>query len=308
MIAGLRLTRELADQVIFGMENQDRAYFLDCETAMVVAEDHVDEAAIDLRYLELPEWRSVDGYNLMERFVAGLRNPLFRERLRQILASGRGVFRQFKDTLHERPEIERRWFSFKEREMRQIVSEWFNDLREREGLERLEVVGADSETDSLIESDFTFRPAVRDDLAAIREGDRAGFFEAYETLAPEIVELLFTRSRRAVAAPDDSASRVLVAETQGGDFAGFLWAESQTGTRYSVEHVVQLFVLSDYRGLGLANELLVHYLDQARGDGVAEVIIDLPGEAMALEKRLRDMGMVSHSASVRVQLDRWGRD
>ena len=192
--------------------------------------------------------------------------------------------------------------------MRQIVSEWFNDLREREGLERLEVVGADSETDSLIESDFTFRPAVRDDLAAIREGDRAGFFEAYETLAPEIVELLFTRSRRAVAAPDDSVSRVLVAETQGGDFAGFLWAESQTGTRYSVEHVVQLFVLSDYRGLGLANELLVHYLDQARGDGVAEVIIDLPGEAMALEKRLRDMGMVSHSTSVRVQLDRWGRD
>ena len=308
MISALRLTRELSDQVIFGMENQDRDYFLDCETATVVPEDHLDPSAEKGRYIVLPEWRSVDGYNLMERFVAGLRNPLFRERLRQILASGRGVFRQFKDTLHERPEIERRWFSFKEREMRRLVADWFNELREREGLERLEEIGADSETDNLIESDFTFRPGSTSDNAEIEQFDRLGFFESYGDLAPGLGESLYRRSRRNAPAVDSSSSRVLVAETQGGEFAAFMWAEVLNEADTRVDWVLQLYVLAEYRGLGLARELLFEYLRRAHDEGATEVIIDLPGKALELQNKLCEMGMVPHAGAVRVQLSRWMRD
>ena len=308
MISSLRLTRELADQVIFGMENQDREYLLDCETETVVVAGQIEGPIDPERFLELPQWRSVDGYNLMERFVASLRNPLFRERLRQILASGRGVFRQFKDTLHERPEIERLWFSFKEREMRAIVADWFNDLREREGLERLEMVGVDAETENLIESDFSFRAASQPELAKVREFDGEALAEEYDGISAEIVELLCQHERRGLPDVEDEGSRVLVSETQGGEFAAFLWSIVRSSGSVRVDHIIQLYVVPEYRGLGLARQLLTEYLGRAHGEGAQEVIVDLPGNTAEFERKLLEYGMVRHGGSVRLNLGRWYRE
>ena len=114
----IRLTRELADQIVFGMENQNHVFYLDLDTQTVVP-DPPGLADADARYVRLPSWRPVDGYNLMARFVASLRNPIYRERLRTILGSGRGAFRQFKDAIGEREDIERLWLAFKQRKMRE---------------------------------------------------------------------------------------------------------------------------------------------------------------------------------------------
>jgi GNAT superfamily N-acetyltransferase len=308
MISELRLTRELVDQIIFGMENQDREYILDTHTGRVVVADQVDVDAKKGRFVVIPQWRSVDGYNLMERFVAGLRNPLFRERLRQILASGRGVFRQFKDTLHERPEIERLWFSFKEREMRGLVTDWFNDMREREGLERQEMVGVDSETDSLIDSDFVIGPLGEREIAEIEELDREGMIEALEGVSMPLAEVLYRHERESVPAPDDPDVRVLIAETQGGDFAGFVKATVLSHGGMRVDHIAQLYVLPEYRGLGLARRLLFQYFELAHREGAQECLVDLPGKAMDLERKFFEYGMVPYSSRLRLNLDRWYRE
>ena len=149
------LTRELIDQIMFGMENQDTDFLLDLYDQKVVRIDELPDEGQDdeARYIPLPEWRSVDGYNLMEKFVASLHNPIYREILRSILASGKGVFRQFKDALKERQEIERLWYRFKEREMRAHVVEWYNVLRESWGLARIGDP-EDEGTEVLVLSDF----------------------------------------------------------------------------------------------------------------------------------------------------------
>ncbi|MFW6313725.1 MAG: UPF0158 family protein, partial [Spirochaetota bacterium] len=203
MNPSLRLTRELIDQIVFGMENQDREYVLDTEEATVIPAEQIPEGAPAERYLSLPAWRSVDGYNLMEQFVATLHNPIFRSRLRAILASGRGVFRQFKDTVRERREIERLWFNFKERAMRDLVTDWYNDLREHEGLERLEAMVAETETDQLVESDFAFRGVEAGEVELIRSLDREAFDEVFSDTEAGIVEAFYAQFRDGLPGPGE---------------------------------------------------------------------------------------------------------
>ena len=307
MNPSLRLTRELVDQIVFGMENQDRDYVLDTDEARVVPADQVESEETGERYVELPEWRSVDGYNLMEQFVATLHNPIYRARLRAILASGRGVFRQFKDTVRERREIERMWFAFKEKAMRDLVAEWFNDLREREGLERLELEDAETETDQLIELDFAFRPAAEGELATIAALDREAFDEIFETSDPDTVDLYYQASRASIPAISDAASTVLVTETQGGDFAGFLWAVTRRSGEASVAYIVQLYILPEFRGFGLARETLRTYCRGAHERRLGEVHLSLAGRALDLEASFSGYGLTRHSVELVIDVDRWYR-
>ncbi|MCK4542485.1 MAG: GNAT family N-acetyltransferase, partial [Spirochaetales bacterium] len=146
------MTPEIMDQIIFGMENQEKTFILDTDTDHVVPAEETEKESF--RYIPIPEWKSSDGFQLMEMFTASMRNPILRERFREALSSGRGVFRSFKNILKERPEIERLWFSFKEKEMRKRVREWYNQLAEVWGLEKL---GPEPEdTEELVMSDFSY--------------------------------------------------------------------------------------------------------------------------------------------------------
>ena len=89
----MELTPELIDQIIFGMENQISYYYLDLEQGKVEEESQLEEEqrTDESRYILIPRWSSADGFQLMERFVDSLRNPVFRERLREALASRKGV-------------------------------------------------------------------------------------------------------------------------------------------------------------------------------------------------------------------------
>ncbi len=307
MNPSLRLTRELIDQIVFGMENQDRDYVLDAHEGTVIPADQAHPDNDDDRYVALPEWRSVDGYNLMEQFVATLHNPIYRTRLRSILSSGRGVFRQFKDTVRERRDVERLWFAFKDQAMRELVVEWYNDLREREGLERLELEPAETETDQLVESDFVVRTARDDELEAVSALDRDAYDDMYPDTHPDIVAAYYADDRDRTPAPRDPASTILVAETQGGDFAGFLWAVARRSGDAAVAFVRQLYVLPEFRGFGLARELLHVFCHRAHEQCWSEVRLPLAGTSLDLETSFTSYGMEKQCVVLELDVDRWYR-
>lgn len=307
MNPSLRLTRELIDQIVFGMENQERTYVLDTEDALVIPLDQASTDEMGVRYLELPEWRSVDGYNLMEQFVVTLHNPIVRGRLRTILASGRGVFRQFKDAIRERREVERLWFAFKERRMRETVVEWYNDLRERDGLERLEWMVSETETDELVESDFAFRLATTEDLELVASLDRDAFNEVYPDLDPATIDLYYAYFRAAAPAPDGPDSTVFVAETHGGDFVGFLWAIVRTRGDASIGFVQQIYVLPEYRGFGIARGLYHTFCRHAHEQRIGDVQLALHGAGLDLEGNFTAYGLVRHATFLRIDVERWYR-
>ncbi len=302
----IRLTRELADQIVFGMENQNHVFYLDLDTQTVVP-DPPGLADADARYVRLPSWRPVDGYNLMARFVASLRNPIYRERLRTILGSGRGAFRQFKDAIGEREDIERLWLAFKQRKMRGTVTEWVNDLRELWGLERLELT-EDEETLPLIASDFVISDGDEGHADLARTLDREAFAENYESDSELLVNLLYDYHRAGMPDPGNPDSVILVAETPGKEVAGFVWAVTLRRGEIVVSVVAQLYVLPEYRGMGLARALLREHLLRCHSRGYSEAVVELIGRACEYEDGLSELGLARDSGTMRVRLDRWFRE
>ncbi len=307
MIAEVHFSRELIDQIIFGMENQEHKFYLDTQDSSVVPSAERVPDAPEERYIPVPPWRSVDGYNLMEQFVAMLHNPIFRERLRSILASGKGVFRQFKDTVRERREIERNWYTFKDRHMRALVTEWFNEMREREGLERLAELDTHDETDELVDIDFVFRGMREDEAQQIESLDRDAFSEIYENLSGSLVDLHFREQRAHKPDLRHEESRVLVAETLGEEFAGFLWARVMREGEAQAAFVQQLYVLPEFRGLGVARALLERFFAESHAAGVAQVVFSLNGAAFGFVGKFESYGMSRVGAKLTLDVESWHR-
>ncbi|MFW6223746.1 MAG: GNAT family N-acetyltransferase, partial [Spirochaetota bacterium] len=68
------MTPELADRIIFAMEDQHEDFMLDTETGDLLPVEEMDETdrqeleAPD-RYVPVPEWTPAHGFRLMERFA-----------------------------------------------------------------------------------------------------------------------------------------------------------------------------------------------------------------------------------------------
>jgi GNAT superfamily N-acetyltransferase len=266
------LTRALIDDILFFMEDQNGIFVLDTHQGMVIStdDDEFDKTDEDEgRFLSLPEWEPSDGFRLMERFAAALRNPVAREELTAALDRGRGVFRAFKDTVSRYPEVEKRWFNYKDREMKREIIAWYNGLRESWGLEQ---IGSEPEDIAgLVLEDFRFRGGTAGDRDAAEELHRisrescGGDEEAPHGLAAEIAEGINQGSF-----PGDIC---LVAETAGGEFAGYI---SAVYTAPSFIHIRALEVRPEYRGLGLGETLLARLLEKADSKNIPRVSIDLP--------------------------------
>jgi GNAT superfamily N-acetyltransferase len=269
------LTDALIDDLLFAMEDQMGILFLDTREGVVVSENNVDwEDDEDNRFIDIPEWDSSEGYRVMERFAAGLKNPAVRKKLSAALDRGKGVFRAYKDALEPHPEIEQLWYAYKEQEMKKAVLDWYNGLRTEWGLES---IGAEpEETEDLVLEDFRFRAPAPSDEAAAAKLHRLCLEEA--------------PPKGAVLPWSFPAQLSLAAETGNGDFAGYISAVIQEKTL----SIIALEVRPEYRGLGIGEALLTRLLETEEARGTPEVLFDMPNTAEGFSRVLLRESFIPH--------------
>jgi GNAT superfamily N-acetyltransferase len=274
------LTETLMDDILFSMENQGGHFLVDTQEGIVVEagselQDRLEQDKEGTRYIDLPRWTSSDGYRLMERFVAVFKNPIVRNELLLALDRGKGVFRAFKDTLNHYPEAEKRWFSFKEQELKQEIVHWYNALRDEWGLAR---IGTEpEETEELVREDFIFREPHQRDYTAAEELHYRCLEEYRKLKKPILKSGAFFKDLRGF--PGELA---LVAETSSGDFIAYISVEQQDKTL----HIAALEVQSEYRGLGIGEELFSRLLDRIDPRAILYITMDLPIEVEGFSRVL----------------------
>jgi GNAT superfamily N-acetyltransferase len=286
------LTQELTDEIIFAMEDQTGHFLFDSAEGRCVASRESGAVEDDDRYYAIPLWDSVSGFRMRERFVAQLRNPIMREDLRGALASGHGVFRKFKDILKGSPEIERLWFLFKEREMRLLVLEWYNGLRDFWGLER---VGAEpEETEEIVSQDFSFRERAGEDGEAFEEIEALLSSVEGEIARENPLELSEAIGEIAarIRGDDDGAEWTLAAETADGDIAGVARSAPVPEGSFLSAQITAVAVYPEFRGLGLGKELLARTVAHWRDRGYRWLVFAIPVVPPAFRPALHRAGFV----------------
>ncbi|HNY21635.1 MAG TPA: UPF0158 family protein [Treponemataceae bacterium] len=246
------LTPELTGEIIFAMEDQSGRFLFDSIDSRCVSARGSDDD--EDRYYSIPTWDSVSGFRMMDRFIAQLRNPVVREELRSALSSGHGVFRKFKDILKSHPEVERLWHLFKDRELKAVVLDWYNDLRDFWGLER---VGAEpEETDEIVSQDFGFREYAEEDeteLAALFDSIEREIAEGLPPALSGAIEELSERIGESSALGEELS---LLAVAPEGEIVGAAISMPIPEGSFLSALVSDIAVYPEFRGLGLGKELL----------------------------------------------------
>ncbi len=217
------LTDVLLEAIIQALENQEEKFLVDAEKETLVSA--CGKVADEELFYSLPSWTSASGFELREDFVRSLHNPLARESLMDVLHSGRGVFRNFKNELKNYPVIERRWNLYKNKKMRLFVDDWYNSLCEVWGLEKLDIEPEDN--DYVLLDDFAFLPYKKEDSSFISSVlDSA---DDYEKDWPY---------------------------TLSNEFAGFITVSPVSERTQDIVVITGFYVQEKFRGLGIGTELL----------------------------------------------------
>ena len=271
------LTESLIDDIIFSMEDQNSEFVFDSKSASLVPLDCLlvseqDELGENENIYPLPEWTSDKGFEIMERFAENVRVPKVREELQRVLANGRGVFRNFKNVLKEYPHIEKRFHNFKKSEMRAVVVEWYNSLRESWGLEKLNQDF--EEYNELIQEDFEFHPYnhQKDNDCVVNEANK---------VAEEIKAVFGGNMAKAIAhfwlrkfnyeSPADIDG--IICRTLSEEFAGCLLFSKCESFAKNVVALTAVFVNQNYRGLGITRELFSRGISYLKKSGIQSFII-----------------------------------
>ncbi len=271
------LTESLIDDIIFSMEDQNSEFVFDSKIASLVPLDCLlvseqDEFGENENIYPLPEWTSDKGFEIMEKFAENVRVPKVREELQRVLANGRGVFRNFKNVLKEYPHIEKRFHNFKKSEMRAVVVEWYNSLRESWGLEKLNQDF--EEYNELIQEDFEFHPYnhQKDNDCVVSEANK---------VAEEIKAVFGGNMAKAIAhfwlrkfnyeSPADIDG--IICRTLSEEFAGCLLFSKCKSFAKNVVALTAVFVNQNYRGLGITRELFSRGISYLKKSGIQSFII-----------------------------------
>lgn len=258
----------LLQKILFAMENQTEKSAIDARNSAVISYDGQPNES---EFYALPEWSSADGFSLLEEFAFNLRSPLAAEELKDVLRSGRGVFRNFKKAVRQYPEVERKWHLFKNKKMTARVYQWYNSLRESWGLELLDIDSIEiAETEDLVQTDFVFRPynssvdrvQILDAIMRISDeqgAEIAGLPIAYRAINRQHFEYSRPENESGIVCrslSDELAGCVIFAPC--GDFGG------EAG---KIVSVTAFFVQKEFRGLGIAKELLTRFFAQLKTSG-----------------------------------------
>lgn len=284
------LTDELIDQIIFCMEDQSNEYRIDINTGDLITVETAHEETIPI-----PEWKSSDGFLMMEKFISSLHNPVYKEELRNVLSFGRGVFKNFKNIVKAHEPLKKRWYNFKDGYMKDLVVEWYTTYREAWHFEK---IGTDTlETENLILSDFTFSSDCsrwENDISRAEE-------EFIQEVFKENVLLGQFHYENLVVVRKDPEKKIICvcAEALDGKFAGVIWGldwtPGDTRERFlqdegSLLVVKVMYVEPLFRGLGLGKVLVEEFSKKAEEEEAAgkiffEVPENLPFLSTMLEKQ-----------------------
>jgi len=291
------LTRDVVDDIIFAMEDQDGAWMVEVETGHLIAREEAceDGDQVDLPKPEtvpVPDWSPREGFKLMEGFAGRVRQPTARRALHEALAHGRGVFKAFKAALVPYPDIERSFRENKVSVMGQAIRGWYDDLREAKGLERLGAEPEDS-TD-LISSDLGYSTG----LATVARDVMLRLLEQVGSdIAPDAPAAIASREIRLARAEieGDDWVGVWVEDGEGGCIAGAA-GKREFEAGQSIGRIFFLGVDSEFRNIGLARSLIEKLSKELGGDEGCLLIVDLPLVYGPFEKSLFSSGFVSYGA------------
>ena len=251
------LTCELIDEIISAMENQEKKFAVNAKKNELVEISSVflqNFSVDEENFYCLPEWRPADGFSLREEFVNQLHSPLAHDELQSVLHSGRGVFKSFRNVIKKFPEIERRWHIFKHRIMSLRINEWYNNLREIWGLERLEQLCESDDTS--VYDDFSFReynPSSDKKMLLLQvEPDSCCCEKLPFEVNNAIYEKLYTDFEK-----DDSENQIgFVCFSHSDEFAGCITVSQMAKKQKDVMIMTGIFVPEQFRGLGICTELI----------------------------------------------------
>lgn len=247
------LTEPLCNAIISAMENQDAVFIVDAKNTQLVERINGVEPDDELFY-SLPEWKPADGFSMRESFVNQLHAPLAHDELQNVLHSGRGVFKNFRNVIKEFPEVEKRWHIYKNKFMLERINEWYDSLREIWGLEKLDLVSESD--DGLVYDDFSFQeynPSVHKKTILLNISN----VENDEKNLPSEVNNAILGMWRTQFENDNSTNQIgFICNSLSDDFAGCITASSCLQNQDKIMVITSLFVPETFCGLGIATELI----------------------------------------------------
>ncbi|MFI3257618.1 MAG: UPF0158 family protein [Spirochaetales bacterium] len=265
------LTDDVINQIIFSMEDQSEQPVFDSVEKKTIEKRSLTSIDTD-RYYDIPVWNSVDGFRVMEHFVCTLNSPIAKKDLCAVLFAGKGVFRNFKDTLKEYPAVENLWFAFKQKAMKKDIIRWYNVLRDSWGLERVE--GEPEETDYLVFGDFIFREydAHNDsEHVCVAEQSALQILEnAYDGGLGSIVAQLWKAQKNTTLTED---AVTFICESNDGDFSGMITGAPVSSQAKTTAVVTTFFILPAWRGLGIGKELFLIFLEELKKRNICWVLV-----------------------------------
>ena len=280
------ITDSLFNDIITALDNQEKKYLLDSEQLVLREEGTVGDD--EDRFYKLPEWNSANGFKLREDFVNTVRIPLVKEELQEVLHSGRGVFKNFRLVLKNYPDVEKRWFIFKNNTMGLYINNWYNSLREIWGLEKLDYIPESDE--ALIHDDFTFHEydSEKNREEIIRHMNV--FFTREQDLLEGLKAAFFEMWKKQFLDADSIGQTGFVCRSLSDDFAGCITASQILDNQKKISVLTNLFVPEDFRGLGIGTELLSMCFAKLKENGISWVLLPDVIMSETLQPLLSRMG------------------
>ena len=266
------LTESLINDVQNALENQISTFGIDAQSNSLIELNENVKVDNELIF-ELPEWTSEDGFELREEFVKTLHAPIAHEDLLSILHSGRGVFRNFRNALKKYPEVEKRWHIYKNNVMKTYINDWYNELREIWGLEKLDRM-PESQEESLVYDDFSFlNYDSQQDKDLVIDHVKAIFYFDGQNQPEEITTALYEIWKNQFENANANEQVGFICRSLSDEFAGCITTSPISKSHINTMVLSSFFVPEQFRGLGIATELLTMCLSKLKKDGKRWIIL-----------------------------------
>ncbi len=266
------LSKETLSEIAYGMENQESESVLCLDDGNVYPQEMLEEYFDDVEghnFVDLPDWSSSDGYQLMCSFVQVCDDDKLKNELSKALNSGaRGVFRRFRSVLESHEGALSKWYEFKDRKMEQYILSWYRRMFNHRDIGLKREGEAMPACDIMVDYDIVHQKSIEADVSETIKR------EVNDPVVMKVLEA-FSRKEAFCAYKQGSLCGMVVFEVVD-DAACVLF--------YYIER--------ECRGAGVF-ELLFDFMNrELERRGVERVVFPIPSAVLGLESMLsgREVG------------------